>query len=189
MEVQDSFGWGANLAGDSSGNSMNLNLGGDPFSTQLGEEAARAKLATMGNRKAISSADFVDHGEQSQEIQDKFRALQMSGATQISSDMMFGTATQPDTQKPSLSEQFTMNILGRNSDASKYSILNIFVRLLVYLSRVYVGGGQSDRSERYEEYKAAAAQVAGRVGEKASQMKSAAADWFTQFTTKEASRD
>lgn len=168
MEVQDSFGWGANLAGDSSGNSMNLNLGGDPFSTQLGEEAARAKLATMGNRKAISSADFVDHGEQSQEIQDKFRALQMSGATQISSDMMFGTATQPDTQKPSLSEQFTMNILGRNSDAS---------------------GGQSDRSERYEEYKAAAAQVAGRVGEKASQMKSAAADWFTQFTTKEASRD
>ena len=60
---------------------MNLNMGDDPFSKQLNEEAARAKLATMGSRKAISSADFIDHGEQSQEIQDRFRALQMSGAT------------------------------------------------------------------------------------------------------------
>jgi len=46
-------------------------------------------------------------------------------------------------------------------------------------------GSQSDRSERYEEYKAKAAHVAGRVGEKASELKSAAADWFSQFTTKE----
>lgn len=68
------------------------------YANQMQEEAARAKLATMGNRKAISSEDFVNREEQSQEIKDKFRALQMSGATQISSDMMFGAAQQPDTQ-------------------------------------------------------------------------------------------
>lgn len=43
----------------------------------------------------------------------------------------------------------------------------------------------SDRSERYEEYKAKAAHVAGRVGEKASELKNAASDWFTQFTTQQ----
>jgi len=43
-------------------------------------------------------------------------------------------------------------------------------------------GSLSDRSERYEEYKAKAAHVAGRVGEKASELKNAASDWFTQFT-------
>ena len=37
---------------------MSIILGGDSYSNQLNEEAARAKLATMGNRKAISSADF-----------------------------------------------------------------------------------------------------------------------------------
>ena len=42
-----------------------------------------------------------------------------------------------------------------------------------------VGGSLSDRSERYEEYKAKAAHVAGRVGEKASELKNAASDWFT----------
>lgn len=40
-------------------------------------------------------------------------------------------------------------------------------------------------SERFEDYKASASQVAGRVGEKASQLKDAASDWFTQFTAKE----
>ena len=43
----------------------------------------------------------------------------------------------------------------------------------------------SDRSANYEEYKAKAAQVAGRVGEKASEFKAAASDWFSQFTAKE----
>ena len=51
------------------------------YANQMQEEAARAKLATMGNRKALSSEDFVNREEQSQEIKDKFRALQMSGAT------------------------------------------------------------------------------------------------------------
>ena len=56
----DTFGWGANLGGDSStgGGSMSFNIGGDSYSNQLNEEQARAKLASMGNRKAISSADF-----------------------------------------------------------------------------------------------------------------------------------
>ena len=47
----------------------------------------------MGNRKAISSEDFKNYDDKNDEIKDKFRALQMSGATQISSDMMFGNAT------------------------------------------------------------------------------------------------
>jgi hypothetical protein len=40
-------------------------------------------------------------------------------------------------------------------------------------------GSLSDRSANYEEYKAKAAQVAGRVGEKASEFKAAASDWFS----------
>jgi hypothetical protein len=34
----------------------------------------------------------------------------------------------------------------------------------------------------YDEYKEAAAKVAERVGQKASEMKSATMDWFSQFT-------
>ena len=75
---------------------MSINLGGsDMYGNQSQIDAANAKLATMGNRKAISSADFQDQEEQSQEIKDKFRSLQMSGATQISSDMMFGGPQEP----------------------------------------------------------------------------------------------
>ena len=50
---------------------------------------------------------------------------------------------------------------------------------------ISLGGSLSDRSANYEEYKAKAAQVAGRVGEKASEFKAAASDWFSQFTAKE----
>ena len=57
----------------------------------MSDEAAREKLRNMGNRKAISSADFEDGSGQSSEIQSRFAALSSSGATQISSDMMFGT--------------------------------------------------------------------------------------------------
>lgn len=71
--------------------------------------------------------------------------------------MMFGNATEPDTQQPSLSDYISGN----------------------------GNGSQSDRSERYEEYKAKAAHVAGRVGEKASELKASASNWFSQFTAKE----
>ena len=63
-------------------------------------------------------------------------------------------------------------------------------RKLIFLSNHLVGA-ESSRStnERYEEYKATAAHVAGRVGEKASELKSAASDWFSQFTKQEAGAD
>jgi len=55
----DSFGWGGNLGGSSDNqNAFNLGGGGSAYQNQLDEEAARAKLASMGNRKAISSEDF-----------------------------------------------------------------------------------------------------------------------------------
>ena len=58
LKEVDTFGWAGGLDSSSTGNSMSINLGGSSYSNQLSEEAARAKLATMGNRKAISSADF-----------------------------------------------------------------------------------------------------------------------------------
>lgn len=54
----DTFGWGGNLGGNvDNQNGFNLG-GGSAYQNQLDEDAARAKLATMGNRKAISSEDF-----------------------------------------------------------------------------------------------------------------------------------
>ena len=44
---------------------------------------------------------------------------------------------------------------------------------------------ENDGGERLEEAKAAAYQVAGRVGNKASELGQAVSDWFTQFTAKE----
>ena len=44
---------------------------------------------------------------------------------------------------------------------------------------IFLGGSLSDRSANYEEYKDKAYQVAGRVGEKASELKNAASDWFS----------
>ena len=70
---------------------------------------------------------------------------------------------------------FTNNLMGRSeSKCSSWPANDICV-----------GGSLSDRSANYEEYKAKAAQVAGRVGEKASEFKAAASDWFSQFTAKE----
>jgi len=56
----------------------------------MNNDAAREKLAKLANRKAISSDDFLND-EPSQEIQDRYNAMKVSGATQISSDMMFGS--------------------------------------------------------------------------------------------------
>lgn len=76
--------------------------------------------------------------------------------TQISSDMMFGRASAPEQMKPSLIEAWQENLMsmGRSSGGS------------------------------YDEYKEAAVKVAERVGMKASEMKSATMDWFSQFTQK-----
>ena len=51
---------------------MQYNYGGD---NHIGEQAAREKLANMGNRKCISSEDFKDDGGKSQEIIDSFARL------------------------------------------------------------------------------------------------------------------
>jgi len=58
------------------GSSNNFNLGGgDSQADKKYEEEARAKLASMGNRKAISSADFEQDDGKSAEMADRFRAL------------------------------------------------------------------------------------------------------------------
>ena len=60
------------------------------------EAAAREKLKQMGNRKAISSADFFNDDQKSAELESKFQEFKLSGTTQISSDMMFGRASGPE---------------------------------------------------------------------------------------------
>ena len=67
--------------------------------------------------------------------------------------MMFGRASQPEKQ--SLGDAFENNLMGRNSLGSSGS---------------------------YDEYKAMANQVAGRMGEKATDIKTQAMDWFANFT-------
>ena len=96
-----------NLGGASSNATSGLNA--NPFGLDLGsaatakedpnrmtDDAAREKLAKMANRKAISSDDFLND-EPSQEIQDRYQAMKASGATQISSDMMFGAPNDGQT--------------------------------------------------------------------------------------------
>ena len=66
--------------------------------TNLLNQQAQERLRELGNRKAISSADFQSNSEMDAEMQSRFKAL--SGATQISSDMMFGSdQTQQNRQQ------------------------------------------------------------------------------------------
>jgi len=79
----------------------------------------------------------------------------MNGATQISSDMMFGRASNPEPQTSSLTGALEGHLMGRASNPS---------------------------SESYNEYKESAKQYAANAAEKASQLKDSAIDWFSQFT-------
>lgn len=106
----------------------------------------------MGNRKGISSEDFMFDDSKNAEVSSKFTELNNQGATAISSDMMFGRASGPEKPQPSLMEAWQDNLMGRSSNGS------------------------------YDEYKEAATKVAERVGAKASEMKAATMDWFSQFT-------
>lgn len=54
----------------------------------MSDKQASERLAQLGSRKAISSADFQHDDSKSAEMQQRFAAI--SGATQISSDMFFG---------------------------------------------------------------------------------------------------
>lgn len=98
-----------NLGGKNE-SASNTGLNANPFGIDLGSgssvredpnrmnnDAAREKLAKLANRKAISSDDFLND-EPSQEIQDRYNAMKVSGATQISSDMMFGSPGDQPTQ-------------------------------------------------------------------------------------------
>lgn len=122
------------------------------------EQAARERLKQLGNRKAISSEDFENKDALSAELQYKMQELKANGATQISSDMMFGRASGPEKPTSSLYETFESTFKGRTSENS-------------------LGSGGS-----YGEYKEAATRVAGQMYEKSSQLKSTAMDWFSQFT-------
>lgn len=87
----------------------------------LNEQQARDRLQQLGSRKAISSADFENFDAQSSEMQQRFQSLQSSGATQISSNMMFGIAEQPTTS--------TQQRLENIKDNAQDFFNNIFSRL------------------------------------------------------------
>ena len=46
----------------------------------------------------------------------------------------------------------------------------------------YMEGRSSDNGPSLDEYKDAATKVVSKVGEKASELKNSAVDWFSQFT-------
>lgn len=50
----------------------------------------------MGNRKGISSEDFMYDDSKNAEIDSRVQAMKSQGVTQISSDMMFGRASAPE---------------------------------------------------------------------------------------------
>lgn len=79
----------------------------------------------------------------------------MNGATQISSDMMFGRASNPDPPQGSLTGALEGHLMGRTSNVS---------------------------SDSYNEYKESAKNMAAKTAEKAGQLKDSAIDWFSQFT-------
>lgn len=112
----------------------------------------------MGNRKGISSDDFLFDNSKNAEIDMKFQQLKVTGATAISSDMMFGRASAPENAQPSLIQSFENNLLGRSS----------------------LNSGSS-----YDEYKEAANRVAEKVTQEASKLKAATMDWFSQFTSQQ----
>ena len=77
----------SNNTGSSSSATPSINMGYED--NGLSEKQAQERLRQLGNRKAISSADFENNDAHNAEMQSRFQAL--TGATQISSDMMFGT--------------------------------------------------------------------------------------------------
>ena len=42
---------------------MNINLGGEEDDSMMTEKDAAARLKQLGNRKAISSEDFIDYSK------------------------------------------------------------------------------------------------------------------------------
>ena len=88
----DPFGMGAAASSAAGTGGMSLNLGGED-DKMMDNKQAQDRLKELGNRKAISSEDFINYGKESQEIEDRFQAFKTTGATQISSDMMFGANT------------------------------------------------------------------------------------------------
>ena len=123
------------------------------YLNQNEQRQADDRLKQLGNRKGISSADFEFDDNRNAEVNNKFNEFKQTGAQAISSDMMFGRASGPQQPTgPSLIEQFQDGLIGRSS------------------------GGSVD------EYKEAATKVAERLGEKASELKGQAMDWFAQFS-------
>jgi len=72
----------------------------------------------MGNRKAISSDDFFGDYSHTAETKERLGQISAAGATQISSDMMFGANAQPGGSG-GLGDAFQNNLMGRDSLNSK----------------------------------------------------------------------
>ena len=78
--------------------SYSLTANENMYKTGKEEQEAKDKLKAMGNRKAISSADFENNDQMNAEMAQKFNEFKATGATQISSDMMFGRTSAPDQE-------------------------------------------------------------------------------------------
>jgi hypothetical protein len=113
---------------------------------------ALEKIQAMNsNRKGIGSSDiFVDTSKNS-EISGRLNS--MAGATSIGSDSLFGNPAA-DSNKVNFGQSLENNLMGRDSNTS-------------------------NTSGNYEEYKEAANRVYEKAGEKASQLKDKAMDWFS----------
>ena len=95
-EVEDPFTLGKPSTGLNA-NPLGFDLGSASTAKETGtlsDDQAKQRLAQLANRKAISSEDFKND-EPSKEIQMRYQAMKASGATQISSDMMFGDLSGP----------------------------------------------------------------------------------------------
>ena len=104
----DPFGFGqsGNDRSAGGGGGMSINLGGEDES-MMNEKDAAARLKQLGNRKAISSEDFIDYSKDVQDVQDRMSAMQVSNATQISSDMVFNNASS--AAAPSSSQHLSLS--------------------------------------------------------------------------------
>ena len=75
----DPFGLGSTSG---TGGAMSINMGSaEDDEKMMTEKDAAARLKELGNRKAISSEDFINYGKEDQQIADRFSALKTTGAT------------------------------------------------------------------------------------------------------------
>lgn len=58
----DPFGFGSSSSATGGSTKMTVNLGGEDDPNAMSEKQAQERLKELGNRKAISSEDFINYG-------------------------------------------------------------------------------------------------------------------------------